>query len=276
MDGRVILITGCSSGIGLDAAWGLRARGWRVFASCRKPADRDRLRAEGFDSPLIDYDRPETLRDGLAEMLQATGGRIDALFNNGAFAVPGRVEDIPRGAMEAIFSTNLFGVHELTCAVIPHMRAQGHGRILQCSSVLGYVAAEWRGAYVATKFALEGLTDTLRLEMAGTGIDVVLIEPGPIESRFRANAIPQFEKWVDWRASAAAPLYEAAMGKLYGRGGPGRFQLPPSAVTDVLVRALDAPRPRARYRVTVPAKGAAWARRLLPTRLLDRVSRAGS
>ena len=151
MTSRTILVTGCSSGIGYDCAIGLRAAGWRVFASCRSAEDCARLKSEGFDSPLIDYERPETIETGLAEVLAATGGTLDALFNNGAYAVPGAVEDLPTEALRAIFEANFFGWHTLTRAVIPVMRAQGHGRIVQNSSVLGFVTMPWRGAYNATK-----------------------------------------------------------------------------------------------------------------------------
>ncbi|NCO21163.1 MAG: SDR family NAD(P)-dependent oxidoreductase, partial [Rhodobacterales bacterium] len=160
---KSILITGCSSGIGYDAALALHRHGWRVFASCRKPEDCARLHDLGLAAPLIDLDDPDTLSSGLAEVLEATGGTLNALFNNAAFALPGAVEDLPRDGLRAVFETNLFGLHDLTLRVIPVMRAQGHGRIVTCSSVLGLVPMKWRGAYVASKFALEGLTDVLRL-----------------------------------------------------------------------------------------------------------------
>ncbi|NEX45911.1 SDR family NAD(P)-dependent oxidoreductase [Pseudotabrizicola algicola] len=272
---RVVLITGCSSGIGLDAARGLRARGWRVFASCRQQADCDRLIAEGFESPRLDYADEASLASGLAQVLEATGGRLDALYNNGAFACPGAVEDLPRGALREIFETNLFGTHDLTRRVIPVMRAQGHGRIVQCSSVLGLVGLKWRGAYVASKFALEGLTDVLRIEMRGTGISVSLIEPGPITSRIRANAIPHFEKWIDWEGSARAAEYAGLRGRLYEDRGPDRFELPPARVTQKLIHALESRRPRARYYVTTPTHLMGVLRRILPTRALDWVIAKG-
>lgn len=271
-----ILITGCSSGIGNDAAHGLRRAGWRVFAACRKPADCDRLRSEGFDSPRIDYEDPRSIADGLAEVLDATGGTLDALFNNGAYAVPGAVEDLPTDALRAIFEANLFGWHDLTRAVIPVMRRQGHGRIVQCSSVLGLVVRPWRGAYNATKFALEGLTDTLRLEMRDTPIHVILIEPGPITSKIRANSIPHFERWIDWENSARADQYRTRLVKrLYEDSGPDRFELPSSAVTEKLLTALTAQRPKPRYYVTTPTYFMSGLRRVLPTRLLDRILSLG-
>src|SRR6056297_442795 len=228
MTDKCILITGCSSGIGYDAAHGLRARGWRVFTACRSQADCDRLRDEGFEAPRIDYEDEASIASGLAEVLEATGGRLDALFNNGAYAVPGPVEDVPTEALRTIFQANLFGWHDLTRQVIPVMREQGHGRIVQCSSVLGLVAIQWRGAYVATKFALEGLTDSLRLELRGTGIHVSLIEPGPVTSRIRQNAIPQFERWIDWEsAHRAADYRDKLIPRLYAEYTPDRFELPP-------------------------------------------------
>lgn len=275
MTQKTILMTGCSSGIGLDAARGLRAAGWRVFASCRAQSDCDARRAEGFDAPRIDYADEATIATGLAQVLAATGGTLDALYNNGAFACPGAVEDLPTDALRSIFQTNLFGWHTLTRAVIPVMRAQGHGRIVNCSSVLGLVGIKWRGAYVATKFALEGLTDVLRLEMAGTGVHVILIEPGPITSDIRKNAIPHFERWIDWQGSARAAEYASLRGRLYEDHGPDRFELPASAVTAKLILALTAPRPRPRYFVTTPTYLMGFLRRVLPTRLLDAVISRG-
>ncbi|MGB0968804.1 MAG: SDR family NAD(P)-dependent oxidoreductase, partial [Halocynthiibacter sp.] len=217
---KSILITGCSSGIGYDAAHGLRARGWRVFASCRKEDDCLRLRDEGFESHRIDYEDEASITEGLAETLAATGGTLDAVFNNGAYAIPGAVEDLPRGALRQIFEANFFGVHDLTRQVIPVMRNQGHGRIIQCSSVLGFAALRYRGAYNATKFAMEGLTDTLRLEMHGTGIHITLIEPGPITTKIRKNSQKPFEKWVKWEESARRHEYEKAfLPRLYDETG---------------------------------------------------------
>ncbi len=266
---RSILITGCSSGIGYDAAHGLAKRGWRVFATCRAEGDCARLRGEGLESFPLDYDDEASIAAAVAEVSARTGGTLDALFNNGAFACPGAVEDLPRAALRAIFETNLFGYHDLTRRVIPLMRAQGHGRIVNCSSVLGLVGMKWRGAYVATKFAMEGLTDVLRIEMAGTGIHPILIEPGPITSRIRANAIPHFERWIDWKSSARRSEYEPLVQRLYTASGPDTFELPAAAVTAKLIHALESPRPRARYYVTTPTYLMGTLRRLLPTRLLD-------
>lgn len=268
---KSILITGCSSGIGFDAAQGFRALGWRVFASCRQQVDCDRLTALGFESPLIDYADSATIKNGLAQTLAATGGTLDVLYNNGAFACPGAVEDLPRDALRSIFEVNVFGSHELTCLVIPVMRAQGHGRIINCSSVLGLVAMKWRGAYVATKYALEGLTDVLRIEMADTPIKVILVEPGPITANIRKNAIPHFERWIDWEKSARAPQYAILRDRLYTDSGPDLFELPASAVTKKLIHAATSRRPKPRYYVTTPTYLMGILRRIAPTRLLDAV-----
>ncbi|MEX0301401.1 MAG: SDR family NAD(P)-dependent oxidoreductase [Leisingera sp.] len=269
---KTILITGCSSGIGLDAARGMRERGWRVFASCRQQRDCDRMRAEGFESPRIDYTEPESITVGLAEVLEATGGTLDALFNNGAHGLPGAVEDLPTEALRTIFEANFFGWHELTRQVIPVMRAQGHGRIVQNSSILGFVSFPWRGAYVATKYALEGLTDTLRVELRGTGIHMVLIEPGPVTSKIREKSIPHFERFIDWQSSPLRDRYEKRLLKrLYESSGPDTFELPASAVTAKLAHACESRRPRPRYYVTTPTHIAGFLRRILSTRAIDRI-----
>lgn len=276
MSERTILITGCSSGIGLDAARTLKSRGWRVFATCRADADCERLRGEGLESFRLDYADPASITAAVREALDRGDGRLDALFNNGAHAIPGAVEDIPTDALRAIFEANLFGWHELTRQVIPVMRAQGHGRVVNCSSVLGLIALKWRGAYVATKFALEGLTDTLRLEMRDTPIEIVTIEPGPIGTKFRENAVKQFERWIDWESSARAEQYRTSLlRRLYGPGAADRFELPPAAVTASLIRALEARHPRPRYYVTLPTHAMAAARRLLPARMMDWVLAKG-
>jgi len=272
---RAVLITGCSSGIGLDAARTLQARGWRVLATCRKPEDCARLAAEGLESFPLDLADEAGVAAAAGEALDRTAGRIDALVNNGAFAIPGATEDLPRAALRSIFETNLFGQLDLTNRLLPAMRACGSGRIVMVSSVLGLVAAPWRGAYVASKFALEGLTDTLRLELSGSGISVSLVEPGPIATPFRRNAIPHFERHVDWRGSPHRAAYEATLiPRLYADDGRAdRFQRLPAAVSAVIVAALESRRPRARYAVTVPARTAGLLRRLLPAAALDRLLR---
>ena len=278
MGERTLLITGCSSGIGYACAHVMRGRGWRVFASCRKAEDCERLKQEGFESPLIDYTMPDSIEAGLNEVLRATGDELDGLFNNGAHGLPGAVEDIPTDGLRAIFEANLFGWHQLTRAVIPVMRRRGRGRIVQNSSVLGFVPLRWRGAYVATKYALEGLTDCMRLEMADTGIEVILIEPGPVTSSIRKNAIPHFERWIDWESSARSEEYRTTLlRRLYeAPDGKDAFELPPESVAKKLIHALEASRPKPRYYVTTPTHFMGMMRRLLPTRALDGLIRRGA
>ena len=269
---KTILITGCSSGIGYDAAHALRARGWKVFATCRQLKDVALLRDEGFYSCVLDYADEASIDAALAYILSKTHDNLSAIFNNGAYACPGAVEDLPTDALRAVFETNLFGYHSLTRKVIPIMRKQGHGRIINCSSVLGLVAMPWRGSYVASKFALEGLTHTLRIEMRDTSIHVILIEPGPITTKIRENSIPHFEKWLDWKASSRKEQYEKKLLKrLYNRNETDAFELPPSAVSAKLIHALEAPRPKACYYVTMPTYFMSALRRLLPISWLDEV-----
>lgn len=270
---RSILVTGASSGIGLDASRTLANRGWRVLATCRRADDAARLAELGLEPLVLDLAQETSVAEVAAEALERTGGRLDALFNNAAFATPGAVEDLPRAALREIFETNLFGQIDLTNRVLPAMRRAGAGRVVMNSSVLGLVAAPWRGAYVATKFALEGITDALRMELAGSGVHVVLIEPGPIDTPFRRNSIPHFERHVDWRASPHRAAYEARLLPRLYSDAPGPGQHPPSAVTACLLRALDDPRPRPRYAVTNTTRGAALMRRLFPARLTDRLLR---
>ena len=270
---RSILITGCSSGIGYDAAVALRDKGWRVFAACRQQADCDRLIAQGFDAPRIDYCDSNSITSGLEEVLAATGGTLDAVFNNGAHALSAAVEDLPTDGLRAIFEANFFGWHSLTRQIIPVMRAQGHGHIVQCSSTLGLITIPWRGAYSATKHAIEALSDTMRIELQGTGIKVVLIEPGPITTRFRENGIAPFERFIDWKSSPRRADYEKSLiPRMYNDTGPDRFELPPSAVTAKLIRALDTSNPNPRYYVTTPTYFAGYLRRLLSTRMIDRIT----
>ena len=268
-ENKTILISGCSSGIGYCAAHGLKARGHRVFATARRPDDVARLQSEGLESLRLDLDDSDSIRDCLAEILQRTGGTLDALFNNGAFGQTGAVEDLRREVLRAQFETNVFGTHELTTLVLPVMRRQGHGRIIQNSSVLGLVAMPLRGAYNASKFALEGLTDTLRMELRGTGIHISLIEPGPILSRFRANSLAAFKRNIDIEQSPFRDTYRATLARLQKSGAAVPFTLGPEAVLKKLIHALESPRPKSRYYVTVPTYLFGYLRRVLPTALLD-------
>jgi len=268
---RSILITGCSSGIGRCVAEGLQQRGYRVFATARKAEDVADLQSRGLESLQLDLDHPASIRQAVESVLEHTGGTLYALFNNGAYGQPGAVEDLSREVLRAQFETNLFGTHELTRYIIPVMRRQGHGRIIQNSSVLGFVAMAYRGAYNASKYALEGLTDTLRLELAGSGIHISLIEPGPITSRFRANARLMFQRNVDARSSVHRAAYEAMERRLAKPGPAAPFTLPPEAVLKKVIHALESERPRVRYYVTFPTWLFATLKRALPHAALDRV-----
>ncbi|KQS95145.1 MULTISPECIES: SDR family oxidoreductase [unclassified Rhizobium] len=265
-----IIITGCSSGIGAWCARALQKDGWRVFATVRRQADLESLEKDGIEAFLMDYTKPETISDLVDQVFARTGGRLDALFNNGAYGQAGAVEDLPTEALRLQLETNVIGWHDLTRRVIPAMRTQGHGRIVQCSSILGIVPYRWRGAYNASKFALEGLTLTMRMELAGSGIEVSLIEPGPIESRFMANAITHIERFIDLKGSMHAAEYERQMRRLTGASGPVAGKLGPDAVYDVLKRALTAKKPKPHYVVTQPAKQGALLKKLLPAALFYR------
>ncbi len=269
---RAILITGASSGIGLCAANGLRARGYRVFATARKAEDVESLRASGHESLQLDLRDTDSIATALEQILARTDGTLYALFNNGAYGQPGAVEDLSRQILREQFETNLFGTHELTNRVLPIMREQGHGRIIQNSSVLGFVALAYRGAYNASKHALEGLSDTLRLELADTDIHVSLIEPGPIVSRFRANAYEAFKQNIDRKASAHRERYAKMMTRFEKTGPVSPGTLPPEAVLKRVIHALESPRPKPRYYVTYPTYLFATLRRVLPWTLLDRVA----
>jgi len=265
---RTILITGCSSGIGYACAHGLRERGYRVFASTRKPEDVERLSSEGLEALLLDLDDSATIRDTVDQVLARTQGQLYALFNNGAYTQVGAVEDLSRTVLRSQMETNLLGWHELTCYLIPVMRNQGYGRIVQNSSVLGLAALAYRGAYVASKFALEGLTDTLRLELAGSGIQVSLIEPGPIKSRIRANSYEKFHAHIEREHSPHREQYRAVEQRLLQEGSS---QPSPQVVLRKLIHALESPRPKPRYYVTHITYLFGGLRRLLSSRRLDQV-----
>jgi NAD(P)-dependent dehydrogenase (short-subunit alcohol dehydrogenase family) len=271
MSGRSVLITGCSSGIGLASAREMKARGWRVFATARKPKDIARLKEQGLDSLYLDYAEPDSIAAAADQVLQATGGKLDALFNNGAYGQPGAVEDLTPEVLRAQFEANVFGWHDLTRRVIPAMRAKREGRIVFCSSVLGLVAAPYRGAYCASKFAIEALADSLRIELASAGIKIVLIEPGPIATRFLEHALDAYRRNIDLEASAHREIYRSRIARLE-EGGSQTFKLGPEAVALKLVHALESRNPKPRYYVTIPTYAAALFRRLLPTRALDAIA----
>ena len=268
---RTIIVTGASSGIGAYCARALRADGWRVFATARRPEDIAALAADGLEAFYLDYGEPQSIGALVAAVLERTGGTLTALYNNGAHAQPGAVEDLPVEALRQQFEANFFGWHDLTRRIVPVMRRQGHGRIVHCSSILGLTPALWRGAYVSSKHALEGLMLTLRMELAGSGIHVSLIEPGPVASKIAPNALPWFERFVDIDNSPHREAYHAQLQRMKGGGSKSRLKLGPEAVHAVLRHALLSERPRPHYVVTLPARIGVALKRVLPASLLYRV-----
>lgn len=266
---KTILITGCSTGIGYATAVELKKRGHNVIATARKPEDVSRLTQEGFTALQLDLADSGSIRQAVLRAIELTDGKIDALFNNGAFGQPGAVEDLTRDVLRYQFETNLFGTHELTNLIIPLMRKQGHGRIIYNSSVLGLVAMKYRGAYNASKFALEGLADTLRLELHGTNIRISLIEPGPILSNFRQNAFELYKKNIDPTHSFHKDTYKAMEARLQTEGAAVPFTLPAGAVVKKVIHALEAKQPKIRYYVTFPTYLFGFLKRILPMSWLD-------
>jgi len=266
---KSILITGCSSGIGLDAALTLSTRGYRVFATARTEADVKLLQKKGLRAYFLDVTNSDSIQCTVKLILKETGGTLDYLFNNGDYGQPGALEDLPTQALKDQFETNVFGWHELTKQIIPVMRNQGHGRIIQCSSVLGFVSMAYRGAYNASKYALEGLTDTLRLELKSANIAVILLQPGPINTQFRANALTAFKRNIDDKNSVHKVQYQQQVNRLASRTSNAKFTLESADVTKALIHALESTKPKIRYRITVPTKLFAVFKRILPTSWLD-------
>jgi len=270
-DQKSVLITGCSTGIGRCAAETLKQRGYRVFATARKQEDVAQLIEDGFESVQLDLANSTSIHLAVETILHKTDGEIYALFNNGAYGQTGAVEDLTRDVLREQFETNLFGTHELTNLVISVMRRQGEGRIIQNSSVLGFVSLKYRGAYNASKYAMEGLTDTLRMELKGSGIHVSLIEPGPIESHFRKNAYAAYKRNINKNKSYHKANYEQMEQRLQTEGPVVPFTLGPEAVVKKLIQALESKRPKARYYVTFPTYLFGYLKRLLSVKALDRV-----
>jgi NAD(P)-dependent dehydrogenase (short-subunit alcohol dehydrogenase family) len=270
---KTVLITGCSEGgIGYACAHMARDAGFRVLATARREEEVRRLRDEGFEAFVLDLDDSASIDAAVAWTRERTGGRLYALFNNAAYGQPGAVEDLSRDVLRAQFETNLFGTHELTVKLLPMLLAHGEARLVQNSSLLGFVALRYRGAYNASKFALEGLTDTMRLELEGTGVKVSLIEPGPIRSRFRQNALKKFLENIDRSQSRLAKAYEKKLEALES-DADAPFTLGPEAVGEALLHALKSPRPKIRYRVTVPTHLFYWFRKCLPEKWMDGILR---
>jgi NAD(P)-dependent dehydrogenase (short-subunit alcohol dehydrogenase family) len=264
---RTILITGCSTGIGRSAALGMHERGWRVFATARKAQDIAALEAAGVTALYLDYEQEASIAAAAETVLAATEGRLDALFNNGAYAQPGALEDVPTAVLRAQFEANFFGWHDLTRRVIPAMRKQGSGRIVMCSSVMGFITMGFRGPYSCTKHAIEAYADTLRIELKGTGIHVSAIEPGPIRTNFMKNAVAKARANIDIQNSVHAKYYGYRLRSME-RGGVTVGELGPEAVLDALVKACESPNPRPQYFVTYPTYGMSLLKRLTPKRQL--------
>lgn len=264
-----ILITGCSSGIGLCAAKTLAQRGYRVFATARKPASVAALQQQGLESILLNVDDSASIKAAVAEVLSRTGGTLDALLNNAGNAHSGAIEDLSRDIFRAQFETNVFGLLELTNAIIPIMRRQGHGRIIQISSILGIVSLPFRGAYNAAKAAVESLTDALRIELHDSHIYVSLIEPGPIESEFRSNALQISDNELNREASVHRNTYEKMCSKTQAIKNADPFTLPPEAVVKKIIHALESKKPKVRYFVTTPTYILTTLKRLLPSSWMD-------
>lgn len=268
---RSILITGCSTGIGLDAARTLKSRGWRVLATARRAQDRERLEREHGVEAL-----PLELKDGASiarcaeEALRRTDGKLYALYNNAAYGVIGAMEDLSADVLRDQLEVNVVAAHELSRRIVPAMRLAGGGRIVMCSSVLGFISGPYRGAYAASKYALEAMSDAMRVELRPAGISVSLLEPGPIETHFMATVVSSFTSQIDMHRSPHREAYAQRLEQMRTGATKGsRFKLKPDAVVAKLVHALESSRPRARYRIGVMTKGANVLKRLLPDSLLD-------
>jgi len=271
---KTAVVTGCSSGIGAATARALRDAGWRVVPTARKDDDLARLRAEGFTPVRLDVSDEENTRAAAAEALAQLGGVVGALVNNAGFGQAGAVEDLSRAALRRQFEVNLIGMQDFANRFIPAMRRQGWGRIVNISSVLGRISLPFNGAYAATKFAMEALSDALRVELWSSGVGVILIEPGPIVSAFRRNAAANAAESLDTARAAFADYYRTEIARRAGqRKRPDLFTRPPEAVARVILRALESPRPRRRYAVTIPAHLGGFMARFAPTALLDRAMR---
>ena len=271
---RSVLITGCSSGIGLCLALGLKKAGYRVFATARKSNDVEKLKQLGLESHQLDLTSSESIKLAMNEIYSQTD-TLYGLIHNGAYGQVGALEDISREVLEAQFQANVFGWHELTNLVLPVMRKNNSGRVIYLSSVLGFVAMPFRGPYNASKFAIEGLVDTLRLELINTNIQLSLIQPGPIDSQFRANAYLAFKDNVNMDNSNYQANYQGMIERL-NSSKLATFTLAPESILSCVLHALEAPKAKIHYRVTFPTKLFALLKRILPSRILDKIlSKAG-
>jgi len=268
---KTILITGCSSGIGYDTAHYLHKNGYQVFASARKLEDVQRLKKEGLDAYYLDVTKPETITQTLNDILEKTEGTLYAVFNNAGYGQPGAVEDIPTDVLREQFETNLFGLHEMTRQIIPIMRNQGYGRIIQHSSVLGIISLRFRGAYNATKYAIEGLCDTLRLELMNDDIHVVTINTGPVRSDFRLNATKKFYEHIHKKPTVFDKEYEEELIPHEEVKKKDPFTRDSDVVIANIMKALEKDKPRPRYYNTSATHFLGGLKRILPTAVLDKI-----
>lgn len=264
MKPKNIVITGCSTGIGLATAILLKAHGHHVFATARNTNDLTTLKQAGLQAHRLDVDDSQSINNFVKQLPNT----IDVLVNNAGFGQPGALEDLSRDLLRAQFETNVFGLQELTNAIIPIMRKQGRGRIINVSSILGLISMTYRGAYNASKYAVEGLSDTLRLELKDIPIHVCLIEPGPIKSEFRHTAVEKFTKAQ--LLDKNSPHHERyKQMKAAREKKPDPFALPPEAVAKKILHAVESKKPKIRYKVTLPSQLLSLLKRALPDRALD-------
>ena len=273
MKTKNILITGCSSGIGKDVAITLHNKGWRVFATCRSKTDCTFFTKLGIESFPLDLLKEESINSAVNLVKEKTKSQLDVLFNNGAYAIPGAIQDIPRSAMREIFEVNVFGQIDLINRCIPLMMNSDYPKVINCSSVLGFISLPYRGLYSATKYSIEALTDALRRENYDSKIKFVLIQPGPINTDIKKKSVKHFEKWIDWKKSIHKKTYEnRVIKRLYDNNYKNSFnsyELQPNEVTKILINILNSKKPKARYKITIQTKIAQIMTKLLPTNTLD-------
>jgi NAD(P)-dependent dehydrogenase (short-subunit alcohol dehydrogenase family) len=268
---RCVLVTGCSSGIGLATAEVLQYRGWHVIPTARHDTDLAMLAEKGFKPVRLDLADTASVEACAREAIALSEGGIGALVNNAGVAQYGAVEDLTRAALERQFAVNTIGVQDLTNRLIPHFREHGKGRIVNVSSVYGRVTAPMVGAYCASKYAMEALSDAMRVELRPENIAVVLIEPGPILSAFRNKSADHSTANIDMEQGRYGERYRCRMERAKQPQRKDFFTKPPETVAVKIARALEAKRPGSRYCVTVPAYAGAFLRRFAPDILLDRL-----
>jgi len=264
----VIVITGCSTGIGLETARYLKERFVTVYPTARDPKDVEMLQALGFDEAMLLDVRDAAQISQVIERVLEQEGQIDVWFNNAGYGQVGAIEDIRTEVLREQFETNVFGLHECTRQIISVMRRQGYGKIIQHSSVLGIVSMFGRGAYNASKYAIEGLTDTLRLELKDTPIYPVLLNTGPVTSCFRDTAVKMLQKNVAIEASLFKERYHAS---IEGTARKVPFSEEAETVAAVIHKIILAEKPAPRYYITKATYLLGYLKRCLSTSWLDRV-----